>query len=37
VNTGNGKRDEHLRGADFFDAERQPRRALRLEPGQQRR
>ena len=24
VNTGNGKRDEHLRGGDFFDTERHP-------------
>lgn len=24
VNTGNSKRDEHLRGADFFDTERHP-------------
>lgn len=24
VNTGNAKRDEHLRGADFFDAARHP-------------
>ena len=24
MNTGNRKRDEHLRGADFFDTERHP-------------
>lgn len=24
LNTGNGKRDEHLRSADFFDAQRYP-------------
>ena len=37
LNTQNGKRDEHLRSADFFRHRRPPSGAVHLDPCSQRR